>query len=315
MDPVCGVPLLRQLFQFGHAGVDVFFVLSGFIILFVHFEDVGRPARLGHYAARRFTRVMPVYWVALAITVGMGVAGGHGWPGTGTLLWSALLLPSWADPLLGVAWTLQYEVVFYAAFAVLIISKQAGVALLAAWFAYVAAITLGVLHPVFPPSLASAYTLEFFFGMAVAFWLKRAVMPVPRNAMLLGILFLVMCAVREDAGSLDGYGRLARLAYGLPAAVLVLGLADPNVKLPGWVARPLGVLGTASYSIYLFQFVWIGAVWQGLRALGLDHALPCSAGVLVLAASAIAGGILLSVYVEYPLMRAVRSVLSARQVG
>ena len=63
-DKAYGTPLLRQIFQFGHAGVDLFFVLSGFIILFVHFRDIGQPGRLSYYANRRFTRVMPTYWVA-----------------------------------------------------------------------------------------------------------------------------------------------------------------------------------------------------------------------------------------------------------
>src|SRR5260221_692054 len=40
-----------------NVGVDFFFVLSGFIITFVHWDDVGRPGRLTRYASRRFTRV------------------------------------------------------------------------------------------------------------------------------------------------------------------------------------------------------------------------------------------------------------------
>ena len=49
------------LFKFGHAGVDFFFVLSGFIIFHVHRTDLGNPARLGKYLARRFVRIFPTY--------------------------------------------------------------------------------------------------------------------------------------------------------------------------------------------------------------------------------------------------------------
>src|SRR3984885_1419086 len=56
---VPGSAVLWGLPHFGHAGVDFFFVLSGFIISFVHRKDVGRPDRLGHYLERRFTRVFP----------------------------------------------------------------------------------------------------------------------------------------------------------------------------------------------------------------------------------------------------------------
>ena len=41
-----GVPFLLRAFQFGHAGADVFFVISGFVVLYVHYEHIGTPARL-----------------------------------------------------------------------------------------------------------------------------------------------------------------------------------------------------------------------------------------------------------------------------
>src|SRR5579872_2146684 len=80
IDENYGLPWLRALFQFGHAGVDFFFVISGFIILFVHYDDLGQPGRLGRYVERRFTRLMPTYWVALALTLAMVLAGTHAAP-------------------------------------------------------------------------------------------------------------------------------------------------------------------------------------------------------------------------------------------
>ena len=306
MDLACHVPFVRALLQFGHAGVDLFFVLSGFIILFVHFEDVGRPGRLGRYASRRVTRVLPVYWVALALTILLAVVAGHGWPRAWPVLRSALLLPSWSEPLLGVAWTLQYEVVFYAFFAVLILNRHVGILLMAAWLVAVLAASarggLGV-----PPSVCSAYDLEFFLGMGVAVLARRGGVGVSRVAVLLGGSVLMLMCACEDMGLLDGYGVGARLAYGVPAAVLILGLADPAFALPAAVARPLAVLGAASYAIYLFQFCWIAVVWQVYRAGGLDHLLACGWGVPVLGLGGIAGGVLMSRYVEYPLMRLLRA--------
>ena len=60
---------LGNVFEFGHAGVDFFFVLSGFIIMHVHRGDLGRPGRFGRYAWRRATRIVPMYWVVTAIVV------------------------------------------------------------------------------------------------------------------------------------------------------------------------------------------------------------------------------------------------------
>ena len=293
MDAACHMPLLRRLFQSGHAGVDVFFVLSGFIILFVHAGDVGRPARLGHYAWRRFSRVIPVYWVALGFTLVLAAFAGHGWPAIGRVLYSASLLPSWSEPLLGVAWTLQYELVFYAAFALLILDARAGLACFAVWLAGIAACAFGLIATPLPPSLLSTYNVEFFFGMGAALALRR--WQVPGWIGMLGSVLFAAACLAESTNVLDGYGRAARLAYGFPAALVVAGLAQAR-----FVWRGLSALGAASYSIYLFQFCLIGAAWQVLR-----HA-DCDIGMPALSAAAIVGGILFSRTIEYPLMQAVR---------
>ena len=68
--------MLMSIFQFGHAGVDLFFVISGFIILFVHYDDIGRPERVGRYLGRRLSRIMPAYWVALTFTIVLSLGGG-----------------------------------------------------------------------------------------------------------------------------------------------------------------------------------------------------------------------------------------------
>src|SRR5258708_884314 len=93
-----------------NVGVDFFFVLSGFIITFVHWDDVGRSGRLARYASRRFTRVFPPYWVILTVIVviyqavpSFGEPRQHDWL---YVLTSYVLLPMPEQPVLGVAWTL-----------------------------------------------------------------------------------------------------------------------------------------------------------------------------------------------------------------
>jgi len=60
---------LNGLFLFGHAGVEFFFVLSGFIMVWVHRQDVGKPSRVGAFAWKRFQRIYPFFWLILAVTV------------------------------------------------------------------------------------------------------------------------------------------------------------------------------------------------------------------------------------------------------
>jgi len=53
---------LHGLFKFGYAGVDFFFVLSGFIILHTHMNDIGKKGAIASYARKRFIRVLPIYF-------------------------------------------------------------------------------------------------------------------------------------------------------------------------------------------------------------------------------------------------------------
>jgi len=312
---VYGMPLLLAVFKFGHSGVDFFFVISGFIILYVHYRDIGTPARLGHYITRRLTRLMPPYWVGLAITVALSVSGGHGLPSIDDVVWSASLVPVDREILLGPAWTLRYEIAFYAAFCVLILNRTAGMLVLAVWLgATVAALVGGVIIAHVPRSLYGVYNLEFFFGMAAACIILRHRVRAPRLLLLVGVSLFVSAAAAEDIGVLDGYAPSARFYYGIPAAMVVLGIAEIGQRGELVVAPLLRTLGAASYSIYLFQFVFIGVTWKLWLALELDRLTPHAASYPLLAASGIIGGIFMSRWVEFPLIRLTRSVgLSVRQ--
>lgn len=306
VDRVRGAHRLAALFGPLHAGVDLFFVISGFIILFVHRPDLGRPDRIGRYLSRRATRILPLYWIALALTVLMAAAGGHAWPSAGALLWSASLLPTRDEPILGIAWTLQFELVFYAVFAASILDRRAGSALLAAWLALIALATAGAVGPGLPPALCGSYGLEFFMGMAAAAWLEHGPVPAPGSLALLGAAGFGAALLSEGARALDGFGPAGRFAYGGTAALLVLGIAAAERRGRLAIAPALRRLGGASYSIYLFQFVLIGLLWQALRGAGIARAIPPSALFALLALGAVAGGIAIARGIEAPLLRALR---------
>ena len=265
------IPSLIAATRFGHAGVDVFFVLSGFIILFVHRADIGRPERASSYMSRRFTRLMPIYWIALAITVAMIAVSSSPMPSTFAVLWSVTLLPSLYDPVLGIAWTLQHELVFYAAFLVLIANKAAGVAVMSAWLLWIMAVGLGLTENVF--GLASSYNLQFFLGMGAAYLLMQG--PFRRSgAMLLaGLVMLAMACVAESLGYLNGYAPSARLLYGVPAAIMVASVAALDLG-----GAPIGSrLAATSRSRLVFNLpVPVRLYWRGLEG---DAANAHSCGV------------------------------------
>ena len=314
LDRIVGAPMLQDVFKFGHSGVDFFFVISGFIILYVHYADLGVPARLGRYAGRRLTRLMPVYWVALALTVMMTSLGQHPAPSLAAMGWSISLLPSNTDLILGVAWTLRFEVLFYTLFSILILNRTAGLLAMGAWFTATAAAAVTSFHSDWlPDQFYAAYNFEFFMGMAAAWWLRNRPVTRPGWIALAGTLLFGATAATEVLGWLDGAGLMARLAYGTPGALIVLGVAALDragmVSVPALPRRA----GAASYSIYLFQFVFIGAGWQLLRAAGLDPALPVIVMFVFLSGAAVMGGVLMSEWVEHPLMNLVRRRRAAAQ--
>lgn len=129
-----------SVFDFGGAGVEFFFVLSGFIILHVHWFDLGRPQRVRRYLWKRFRRIYPIYWfVLLPLIPGYVLvhSWGYGFERDPLVIFSSIVLVPFGGELatLAVAWTLYHEVLFYAAFAVAILNVRVGSFLLLIWLA------------------------------------------------------------------------------------------------------------------------------------------------------------------------------------
>ena len=186
------------VFQIGRAGVDFFFVLSGFIIAYAHREDIGCPARLGHYLSRRLFRIMPTYWIALALTL---MLGGYTLPAF-DMARAALLLPSSHGLPVIVAWTLQYELVFYVAFSFLIVCKKLGVSVLVLWLVWILASLWGQNSPWVPQFLFGPLNIEFFLGMGAAYLLRKHTVLAPRLVLLIGFGLFCAVAIAGDAGNL-----------------------------------------------------------------------------------------------------------------
>jgi peptidoglycan/LPS O-acetylase OafA/YrhL len=309
---------LGWLFGFGHAGVDFFFVLSGFIILHVHGGDIGRPARLPRFAERRLTRIYPLYWVVSAFRLAAIALAGRPWPGYDAVLPSATLAPTRVAPILEVAWTLQHEILFYALFAVLIAHRRAGLAVFAAWLLLVLATAtapaaMARTAPDWPAwdTLASFFSIEFFLGMAAAWFCARRAVPHPRALLLAGAVAFLAIGLAEDTALVADKADLTHLGYGLAATAMVLGLVGAERAGRLAVPRPLAALGGASYAIYLTHLLTIGAVWQGLRAAGLAALLPGWAAFLVLVVASCVAGLAISVAVERPLIARLRRLLGS----
>lgn len=298
--------------QFGHAGVDFFFVLSGFIIFYVHDKDVGKPSTIVTYFERRFTRIYPLFWVSLAISLGLTYFSSTlVFPDLVTILQHATLLPFGGD--VGVAWTLQHEIMFYLIFAVALINRRLGMALFAGWFFFIlTAWANGNAYADSPvlARLASTYNLEFFFGVLAACLVRRLPPQLIYPVLAVGIGAFASFALAENIGRFNAYTSVAPVAYGLSSMLIVIGIAAANQNGLLVAPRFLAQLGTASYAIYLLHLPCIGVFYKLLTIAGLHTSMPLDVLYLLLVTSAIASCIVISRTVEYPLMQWVRRSIS-----
>jgi peptidoglycan/LPS O-acetylase OafA/YrhL len=114
--------------SWGFSGVHLFFVLSGFIICFIHYVDINRPHRAGIYLYKRFARIYPTYWVVLLVSLPallLGISHLNGYHLFENL---TLLRISNHDKFVAVAWTLSHEIMFYLVFLTLILNRFFGLA-------------------------------------------------------------------------------------------------------------------------------------------------------------------------------------------
>jgi len=283
---------------FMHTGVDFFFVLSGYIIFAVHRVDIGRPAALGRYAMRRMTRILPPYWAATAIAVLLALPG-HGLPSPGSVAGSLLLVPHAQGPILDVAWTLEREALFYLLFAAAILDRRLGVILVAVWMALsVAGADLG-------GWAFDEYSALFAFGIAAAAIPSRVV-PRPVLLALIGATAFVALGLAENAGLLTPAGWLPRMAYGSASAGVIVGLAASERTGLIRVGRMLGLLGAASYAIYLTHTLVLGLAARVVAEVGLLHLMPDGLAMAACCGAAVATGLAFHRLVEVRLTALVR---------
>ena len=264
-------PLFRAFTYSGYAGVDLFFVISGFIITWINWNHLGDPRRLPAHLFKRAWRVYPVMWLAWAVMVGCFLAiTDRTFSQLAAELPNALLLvrPVSGDMyhVLPHAWTLAYEVMFYAAFGLaLVLPRSWFVPLACAWAgacAYQALTHPGATGTITPDYPLRPFVLEFLAGCAVAVVVRHGVLGGTRAAVAVGAVWFAAATVLEALKVTNAVGAPAVrvLLFGVPSALWVYAFVAREQRtglgLPRWLQRT----GDASYSIYLFHYPVLFAV-------------------------------------------------------
>lgn len=265
---------------FGQSGVDVFFVISGFIMVYIGWDEFNKPGAVRSFLTRRIIRIMPLYWFyTLAVTVMSLVFPqmlSQGKADPAYIAASFLLIP-WENnigeimPVLPVGWTLSYEMYFYIVFAALMfLDRRFFLPLAAMWLlgGVVGGMLWEVQHPVLK-LMSSPLLVEFLMGCLIGVWYKTGVRVTSRSALialLLGIgAFSVMVLTSKS-----GMPRV--VSWGVPAAFIIFGLVflEKNNRLS--VPKLLVTLGDSSYSLYLSHLFAVHLtlmIW--LKTFGKEH--------------------------------------------
>jgi peptidoglycan/LPS O-acetylase OafA/YrhL len=329
-------------FSGGYAGVDIFFVISGFIL--VHATRRAEHARPLDFALRRIFRVVPLAQIA-TLAFYLSLTSRPGWP----LLWRSLLFlpsadtdpPKFGFPVVSQEWTLSYELVFYAIFAGVLMfthrhrvpAAAAAVLLFVLGFQWMLGgpVTLypngvflppvrGAVPPEFLGVLGNPIMLEFIVGMlfAEAYRLGGPVLGNGRRTVLKRVvgLGLVGAFVRSYLSPENPGNGLLNKGFG--AACLVAGGLVIEATFPRPTARalkgPLPAaalwLGAVSYSLYL---VHLGIAERIMRRAGsflLGWMPEGAAAFAILACISLVVAGLAHRWVETPLIRAGRRLVA-----
>lgn len=313
-------PLLNLAGTTGKMGVNIFFIISGFIMMHTTEPTKGLPpgGRLRHFAWKRASRLIPLYWLATIFMILLGLGIGVHYT-TQHVLTSFAFLPHFEDsgdprmiPIVGVGWTITYEMLFYGIFGLsLLLPRLFGPLIcIAAIVALVAAGTIG-LHHVQDTELRRIITFYSYKNMlffAVGILLAMSLRFVPRlggRFNLAAQLLLIVCTLSAYRllGFQDGGKAWETISFLTCCIVVTLAIAGHRTEaLPS--RRLLLHIGDASFSTYLFHAPLI----HGLAILSSALLVRGGGGPFIVAAGllCLAMGSMVHLAVELPLTRLVR---------
>jgi exopolysaccharide production protein ExoZ len=271
---------------YGASGVNIFFVISGFVMVASTRSWRDRPGAWKVFMWRRVLRIVPMYWLATTLKLSAMLAVPslvlHARFDFGHVLSSYLFVPTKniegeLKPLLAVGWTLYFEMFFYVVFAIAMAVRVQLYAFVGAVLVTCSVLSVWVSGAAEPWAMFfDPIVLQFFAGMLLAAAVTRRPRQLSPSATVviavLGVVSLALLLSPYRSSYLPETLRTGGLSTAVVAATIWL---EPN--LHGRVPRALLFLGDASYVLYLFHPLLVPIVPLALSRVGIHSLAVCVA--------------------------------------
>lgn len=304
--------ILPHWLEFARIGTDMFFVMSGAVMVYATSNRARGFKSAASYLYDRVTRVYPVYWIATAATLALWFASGH------KLMahlvrhpeaWSTvLLIPNGHIPALLVAWTLSHLLLFYFLFSLTLMApKKALPSILGIWLAAVLLMRLaGWGQEGAPPLLhflSHQASIEFIAGVVLMRMAMSGVKISPALLFGVGAVWLVgfvIAAGPNPSPDIFSNGTLRLEEVGIPAILFAGAAIFYDVQHKRKLHPAVKFLADISFGVYLMHILalaFVGRVWSMVAIPGpIDNIIAMA---MMLGLSILAGW-LLHKYVENP---------------
>jgi exopolysaccharide production protein ExoZ len=317
-----GVSVFGNPFRGGHAGFEYFFVLAGFFIYTVHASDIGRPNRLRSFALKRAIHIYPMYWLVVGLLAAAMFAvpslGAEKALTPGKALLDFLLIPREGALILPPAWALQREVIFYVAFALLLLAPRLGMMVFIVWQA---AILLNAVIPLAGNAIAEVAlditNIGFAFGMIGAHLVLKDRIPAPRPLALLGLAGFAAGMIAEwyyvdtvPVGAHVFGETIEKTYYNVCAAVTIPALAAWEQRSAWRAPRFLVVFGGAAYMLFLISQPMNSVIVKLLASPSVKPMLTAETAYVINMVVVVAAAMILHLVLEKPVLSRLRAALT-----
>ena len=289
--------LISYLEDWGANGVDIFFVISGFVMLFTQLDN---KKTVKDFLILRAIRIIPIYWLLTFTIITIYIVAPSVFREMEvTTEWALASLGFMSNAIVGkspivyLGWTLEWEMLFYLVFGLSLWFRS--------WAVTLSVTSLALIGIAF--AVSNFILLEFLAGLLIALLFKRnGFNSFGKVSLVLGGLLLSLSISEEVRELVES----RVILWGLPSIFIVYGaVAAPQIN------SKLGkLLGDASYSIYLIQMLSIPVFYKLLVVLGIELsndflALAC------LIATAIAGTVMY-LFIEKPMTHMIKTCVYSK---